>query len=94
MHFGIKRACEWISIILPTIEEKSKGSQIFAEGASETLHNLLEKARVLFIKPLRESILKIFNKDDFFICNENTLNYWADIIDWVVSMEGDSETFG
>ena len=66
---------------------------IFAECASEVLHNLLEKARVLFIKPLRSSILRIFNKDDFFICNETTLKYWSEIIDWVVSIDKYNETF-
>lgn len=60
---------------------------IFAECASEVLHNLLEKARILFIKPLKEKILKIFNKDDFFICNEKTLKYWTQIIEWVISMD-------
>ena len=60
---------------------------IFAESASEVLYNLLETARIIFIKPLKSSILKIFNKDDFFICNKVTLSYWAQIIDWIVSSD-------
>lgn len=60
---------------------------LFAESASEVLYDLLEKARILFMKPLRLPILNIFNKDDFFICNRQTLNYWAKIIDWVVSLD-------
>lgn len=47
----------------------------------------------MFIKPLRTSIIRIFDKDDFFICNKNTLNYWAQIIDWVVSIDKNNETF-
>lgn len=66
---------------------------IFAESASEVLHNLLENARIIFIKPLRSSILKIFNKDDFFICNKVTLTYWAEIMDWIVSADKNNETF-
>lgn len=66
---------------------------IFAESASEVLYNLLEQARIVFIKPLRESIIRIFDKDDFFICNKNTLNYWAKIVDWVVSIDKNNETF-
>ena len=65
----------------------------FAECASEVLHDLLDKARVLFIKPLRSSILRVFNKDDFFICNETTLKYWSEIVDWVVSIDKHNETF-
>lgn len=38
-------------------------------------------------------MLHIFNKDDFFICNVNTLNYWSKIIDWIVSMDKNSETY-
>lgn len=60
---------------------------IYAESASEVLHHLLLQARIVFIKPLRTSIIRIFDKDDFFICNRNTLNYWAQIIDWVVSID-------
>lgn len=47
----------------------------------------------MFIKPLKSSIFKIFDKDDFFICNKNTLKYWAQIIDWIVSFENKNETF-
>jgi len=60
---------------------------VYAESASEVLYKLLEQARLLFIKPLRASIFRIFDKDDFFICNKNTLIYWAQIIDWVVSSD-------
>lgn len=66
---------------------------IFAECASEILHDILDRARILFIKTLKPKVLQIFNKDDFFICNPNTLNYWADIIDWIVSMDRYNETF-
>lgn len=66
---------------------------IFAECASEVLHRLLEEARVYFIKPLRASIFRIFDKDDFFICSKNTLRYWAQIIDWILSYEKNNETF-
>lgn len=45
------------------------------------------------MKPLRLPILNIFNKDDFFICNRQTLNYWAKIIDWIVSLDKNNETF-
>lgn len=53
----------------------------------------MEQSRLLFIKPLKASIFKIFDKDDFFICNKNTLRYWAQIIDWIVSLEKNNETF-
>lgn len=48
---------------------------------------------MLFIKQLKLQVLAIFNKDDFFICNTNTLNYWAKIIDWIVSMDKNNETY-
>lgn len=51
------------------------------------LYDLLERARILFIKDLKPKVLQIFNKDDFFICNVNTLNYWSKIIDWIVAMD-------
>jgi hypothetical protein len=38
-------------------------------------------------------VLQIFNKDDFFICNVNTLNYWSKIIDWIVAMDKNYETY-
>lgn len=66
---------------------------IYAECASEVLHNLLLNSRVVFIKPLRPSIIRIFDKDDFFICNKKTLIFWAQIIDWVVSSDKNNETF-
>ena len=72
---------------MPTIEDKTEDNMLFAESASEVLYDLLEKARTLFIKPLRLQILKIFNKNDFFICSRQTLNYWAKIIDWVVGID-------
>lgn len=66
---------------------------IYAESASEILYHLLDSSRLIFIKPLKSSIFKIFDKDDFFICNKNTLKYWAQIIDWIVSLDNDNETF-
>jgi hypothetical protein len=57
------------------------------------LHDLLERARILFIRELKQKVLDIFNEDDFFICNANTLRYWANIIDWVVSLDKHSETY-
>ena len=81
------RTSEWIEIILSVIKDKSVHNQIFAECASEVIFDLLERARILFIKELRPKLLEIFNEDDFFICNSNTLDYWARIIDWVVSMD-------
>jgi hypothetical protein len=86
MHFAIIRACEWMEIILPSIEDKANDNMIFAEGASEVLYELMEQSRLLFIKPLKASIFRIFDKDDFFICNKNTLGYWAHIIDWIVGL--------
>jgi hypothetical protein len=87
------RTCEWIDIILPVIEDKSSHNQTFAECASEVVFDLLERARLLFIKELKHRVLSIFNKDDFFICNPNTLKYWAQIIDWVVSLDKNNETY-
>jgi hypothetical protein len=89
-HWVVVRTCEWMDIILPVIEDKATHNQIFAECASEVLYDLLERARLLFIKSIKPKVLDIFNKDDFFICNVNTLNYWAKIIDWVVSMDKNS----
>lgn len=54
------------------------------------IYDLLDRARILFIKDLKAKVLHIFNKDDFFICNVNTLNYWSKIIDWIVSMDKNS----
>lgn len=82
-----------MEIILPVIEDKSNENMIYAESASEVLYYLLEQARIVFIKPLKTSIIRIFDKDDFFICNKNTLDYWAKIIDWVVTMDKKNETF-
>ena len=82
-----------MQILFPSIKDKSKESMIFAECASEVLHDLLNKAQILFIKPLRDSILKIFNEDDFFICNERTLKYWTDIIEWVISIDKHNQTY-
>lgn len=87
------RTCEWIDIILPVIEDKSLSNMVFAECASEVLYDLLERARILFIKDLKAKVLQIFNKDDFFICNVNTLNYWSKIIDWIVAMDKNYETY-
>ncbi len=42
---------------------------------------------------MKPDLLKIFNKDDFFICNINTLKYWSKIIDWVVNCDKNNETF-
>lgn len=93
MHFAVIRACEWMEIIMPSIEDKGRENMIFAQSASEVLYQLMEKSRLLFIKPLKERIFKIFDKDDFFICNKNTLGYWAKIIDWIISFEKNNETF-
>ncbi len=79
--------------MLPVIEDKSSHNQIFAECASEVLYDLLYKARLLFIREMKPRVLSLFNKDDFFICNSNTLQYWAKIIDWVVSMDKNNETY-
>jgi len=67
------RSCEWINIILPIIEDKSLSNLNFAECASEVIYDLLDKARILFIKDLKQKVLQIFNKDK--------------IIDWIVSMD-------
>ena len=75
------------------IENKSSFNQTYAECASEVIFDLLERARLLFIKELKPRVLSIFNKDDFFICNTNTLKYWAQIIDWVVSLDKHNETY-
>jgi hypothetical protein len=53
----------------------------------------LDKAKSLFLKAMKPDLLKIFNKDDFFICNINTLKYWSKIIDWVVNCDKNNETF-
>ena len=82
-----------MEIILPVIEDKSNENMIYAESASEVLYYLLEQARIVFIKPLKTSIIRIFDNDDFFFCNKNTLDYWAKIIDWVVTMDKKNETF-
>ena len=66
---------------------------VFAESASEVIHDLLDKARSFFLKSLKPDLLKIFNKDDFFICNVNTLKYWMRIIDWVSTADKTYETF-
>jgi hypothetical protein len=57
------------------------------------LFDILERARTLFVKPLKARVLEIFNRDDFFICNANTLQYWARIIDWIVSLDKNHETY-
>jgi hypothetical protein len=93
MHFAVIRACEWVELILPSIEDKTPENMDYAECASEVLYGLLEQARLFFIRPLRDSIFRIFDKDDFFICNRSTLRYWAQIIDWVVSIDKNNETF-
>jgi hypothetical protein len=92
-HWIIVRANEWIDIILPVIEDKNTQNMVFAECASEVIFDILSKARILFIKTLKPKILSIFNKDDFFICNPKTLDYWAKIIDWIVAMDKHNETF-
>lgn len=92
-HWVVVRTNEWLDIILPVIEDKSTHNMVFAECASQILYDILDRARILFIKTLKPKVLQIFNKDDFFICNPNTLNYWANIIDWIVSMDRYNETF-
>jgi len=89
----IRRTKEWIDITLPVIENKDPENMVFAESASEVLHDLLDKARSFFLKSLKPDLLKIFNKDDFFICNVNTLKYWMHIIDWVSTADKTYETF-
>lgn len=93
MHWVVRRTCEWMETVLEVIQDKSTSNQVFAECASEVLHDLLDRARLLFMRELRERVLAIFNRDDFFKCNANTLRYWADIIDWVVSLDKHSETY-
>jgi len=39
-----------MEIVLGVIKDKSSGNQIFAECASEVLHDLLDRARILFIR--------------------------------------------
>jgi hypothetical protein len=92
-HWVVRRVVEWMEIIMGVIEDKSGGNQVYAECASEVLHNLLEGSRALFMKELRGRVLEVFNKDDFFICNSNTLSYWANIINWVVTLDKRSETY-
>jgi hypothetical protein len=89
----IRRTKEWIDIIMPVIENKDTENMVFAESASEVIHDLLDKARSFFLKSLKPDLLKIFNKDDFFICNVNTLKYWMHIIDWVSTADKTYETF-
>lgn len=66
---------------------------MFAESASEVIHDLLDKARSFFLKSMKADLLKIFNKDDFFMCNVNTLKYWMKIIDWVATNDKTFATF-
>jgi len=49
-HWIIRRTCDWMEIVLGVIKDKSSGNQIFAECASEVLHDLLDRARILFIR--------------------------------------------
>ena len=92
-HWIVTRTKQWIDEILPVVEDKAPENMVFAEAASEVLHDLLDKARSMFLRVLKPDLLKIFNKDDFFICNVPTLKYWSKIIDWVVNFDKNNETF-
>ena len=46
-----------MEILLQLIKDKSAANLVFAECASEVVHDLLEKARVLFIRELRPKLL-------------------------------------
>lgn len=78
---------------MPVIGDKNVENMVFVECASEVIHDLLEKARSFFMKSMRLDLLALFNKDDFFICNVQTLKYWMKIIDWVVTAEKTYDTF-
>lgn len=56
-HWVVRRTCEWMEILLQLIKDKSAANLVFAECASEVVHDLLEKARVLFIRELRPKLL-------------------------------------
>jgi hypothetical protein len=56
-HWVVVRTNEWLDIILPVIEDKNTHNMIFAECASEILHDILDRARILFIKTLKPKVL-------------------------------------
>lgn len=56
-HWVVVRTNEWMDIILPVIEDKNTHNMIFAECASEIVYDILDKARILFIKTLKPKVL-------------------------------------
>lgn len=61
---------------------KSKNSQdhIIVEQASELIWELA-KANNQLLKDYKREILEIFDSDDFFNCNIQTLKVWSRLID-------------
>lgn len=54
--------------------------------------NIIEK-RHSFAKELKNDVLEIFNKDDFFICSSKTLHSWVRIIDMIIDNNKDHDIF-
>ena len=79
--------------IFPIIENKSMSNMNFLESSSEFVFILLEKAPNLLIQDFKKNILSIFNKDNFFSCQKQTLRYWGKIIDWVILHDKYSDLF-
>jgi hypothetical protein len=55
--------------------------------------NLLEQKRQLYVKEVKNEILQIFNKEDFFICSSKTLQSWARIIDLLIDNSKEHDLF-
>lgn len=53
---------------------------------------LFEK-KAIFVKEMKNEILHIFNKEDFFICSSKTLQNWAKIIDLLIDNNKDHDIF-
>ncbi|CAK55597.1 unnamed protein product (macronuclear) [Paramecium tetraurelia] len=88
----VLRCKEMMDILYPLLENRSQYNQIYVQMISEMLYFQLDKARQVLLKVYKDSILNIFNKEDFFIQSKHTLKYWTKIINWVVQY-GRSDLF-
>lgn len=87
----VKKAREVFTMILSVVEDKSQNS-LFIDCASEVAMSIILK-RHSFAKELKNDVLEIFNKDDFFICSSKTLHCWVRIIDMIIDNNKDHDIF-
>ncbi|KAL4450958.1 hypothetical protein ABPG74_021280 [Tetrahymena malaccensis] len=86
----IKITQKFLFDLFKAIEKKKldKNQFIHEIYASQLINSLLKNSGQLLAKEIRKNIIEIFNSQDFFNCDFQTLRNWKDIIDRI-SDQGD-----